>query len=983
MERYKDIEVRIRKIGRRLYTSSITSIPSLFDKRRWKGKMMEWAMEDEDFKVRLFRFIDVLPSLKTNSLVVRLLKEYFSDLTDPSLLIRGIKGLPERGPISTLTGRLVRLNVESIARQFIAGSDHKDAISSIKGLREAGFASSIDLLGEVVLSEVEADGFKNRYMDIIESLYPVVKGWKHHPVLDRNDREELPRLDISLKVSSFYSQIDPIDWDGSIAHVKERLIPIFDRAKERGFSITFDMEHYYLKDITIEIFKTILDDDRFKDLPFAGIAIQAYLKDSKDDLKGLIEWARQKGRRITIRLVKGAYWDYETVINRQKGWDTPVFINKDETDLNYEELTRILLENSSVIRPAIASHNIRSISHAIAVAEALELPKKSIEFQMLYGMAEPLSKSLRDMGYRVRIYTPVGELIPGMAYLVRRLLENTSNESFLRRSFVAKTPFEELIRTPLPPKEVSIEKDGEGHFRNEPLTDFSKRENREGFKRALMEVREGLNRRYPIYIGGEEIFTEREIVSTNPVRADEVIGRVSASDRKTIDRAIEEAEKAFSLWRKTRPEERAWLLFKAAEKMRERRFELSAIEVYEVGKDWKEADADVAEAIDYLEYYGREMIRLGRGYRLGNYPGELNEYVYEPRGIGVVISPWNFPIAIPTGMISAAIVTGNCVIFKPSSLSPVTGWWLVEVFKEAGIPPGVLQYLPGEGGEIGDYLIEHNRIDFIAFTGSKEIGLRIIEQAGKTSEGQRNIKRVIAEMGGKNAIIIDETADLDEAVRGVVESATGYQGQKCSACSRVIIVGDIFHPFCKRLEEAIKSLNTGSPESPENRLGPVIDRNAVRRIKRYIEIGKKEAGVVILTGKHRGNFIAPVLFMDVKPDARIAQEEIFGPVIAIMRANDIDEAIGIANSTAYGLTGGIYSRSPVNIKKVKEGMQVGNLYINRKITGAMVGRQPFGGFGMSGIGSKAGGPDYLLQFLQPKSISENTMRRGFAPQGYE
>jgi RHH-type proline utilization regulon transcriptional repressor/proline dehydrogenase/delta 1-pyrroline-5-carboxylate dehydrogenase len=330
-------------------------------------------------------------------------------------------------------------------------------------------------------------------------------------------------------------------------------------------------------------------------------------------------------------------------------------------------------------------------------------------------------------------------------------------------------------------------------------------------------------------------------------------------------------------------------------------------------------------------------------------------------------------------MVSAAVVSGNCVIFKPSGLTPVTAWRLVEVFKNAGLPGGVLQYLPGPGEEVGEYLVSHPAIDFIAFTGSKDVGLRIITLAGETHAGQRNVKRVIAEMGGKNAIIVDETADLDEAVKGVLESALVYQGQKCSACSRAVVVGDVFDEFCLRLREAMESIKIGPPEEPGIYMGPVIDKGALGKVERYIEIAKDEGrALLVRRSEGQGYFIGPAVFTEVKPHSRIAQEEIFGPLLAVMRAGDIDEAIGVANSTSYALTGGIFSRSPRNIRKAKAEFRVGNLYINRKITGALVGRQPFGGFGMSGVGAKAGGPDYLLQFMNPKSISENTLRRGFA-----
>jgi RHH-type proline utilization regulon transcriptional repressor/proline dehydrogenase/delta 1-pyrroline-5-carboxylate dehydrogenase len=414
--------------------------------------------------------------------------------------------------------------------------------------------------------------------------------------------------------------------------------------------------------------------------------------------------------------------------------------------------------------------------------------------------------------------------------------------------------------------------------------------------------------------------------------------------------------------------------------MQKRRFDLAVWEVFEVGKTWREADADVTEAIDFLRYYAREMLRLSVPQTLGHYPGEKNLYLYRPRGIGLVISPWNFPLAIPTGMVSAAIVAGNCVLFKPSNLSPIMGYHLAKILEVAGLPKGVLNFLPGEGESVGEYLVRHPDVSFIAFTGSKVVGLKIVELAGKILPRQRQVKRVVAEMGGKNAIIVDDTADLDLAVQGAVASAMGYQGQKCSACSRVIVLETVYEEFLKRAVNAVKCLRIGSPEDPGNVIGPVIDAKAQEKIRSYIEKGKKLGQAILVMDAPPGGFyVGPSIITDLQPHDSLAQEEIFGPVLAVFKAKHFEEALEIANGVDYALTGGVYSRSPANIQRAMEAFEVGNLYINRGITGALVGRQPFGGFRMSGIGSKAGGPDYLTQFMVPKTISENTLRRGFAP----
>jgi RHH-type proline utilization regulon transcriptional repressor/proline dehydrogenase/delta 1-pyrroline-5-carboxylate dehydrogenase len=440
MSNYQGLENKVRKVGSDIYSSIRGEVPHVFDKKRWMGELMGWAMRDDEFKVQLLRFVDVLPSLKNDALIVRLLKEYFADEGKSSMLMKwGIKGISEKGFLPKIAGSMIRTNVESLARQFIAGKDPKDILGAIQALREEELAFSVDLLGEVVVSDREAAEYTERYCELLDFLHPEVMGWQEVPLLDRSRNGLIPRLDISLKVSSFYSQMDPLNWKGSIEETKRGLRPIFQKAGELDAAVTFDMEHYYYKDLTIAIFQSMIEE--LHDFHFAGIALQSYLKDAKEDIVRIIEWAKKNKRRVTIRLVKGAYWDYEMAVNRQRGWPLPVYLNKEETDYNYEELTRMLLENARYIRPAFATHNVRSISHAIAAADSLGVSKNAFEIQMLYGMAEPVRKALKKMHYRICVYTPVGELIPGMAYLVRRLLENTSNESFLRLSFVEKKEF--------------------------------------------------------------------------------------------------------------------------------------------------------------------------------------------------------------------------------------------------------------------------------------------------------------------------------------------------------------------------------------------------------------------------------------------------------------------------------------------------------------------------------------------------------------
>ncbi len=509
-------------------------------------------------------------------------------------------------------------------------------------------------------------------------------------------------------------------------------------------------------------------------------------------------------------------------------------------------------------------------------------------------------------------------------------------------------------------------------FTNEPFIDFTKAENRTRMQEALKKVKGEFGREYPMWLNGKKVTTAEKRTSTNPSHPLEIIGVFQNATTDMARQAVEDAHKYFDTWKRVSPQERAKCLFRAAQIVRERKYELNALVCYEVGKTWVEADADIAETIDFLEYYGREMLRLGEPQKLVPMRGERNYLVYIPLGVGVIIPPWNFPCAIMAGLVSASLVTGNTVVLKPASDSPTIAAKFIDILFEAGIPKEAVNFITGPGGAVGDTLVMHPKTRYIGFTGSKEVGLRISELAGKTVPGQMWIKRTVLEMGGKDGIVVDEEADVDAAVEGTVQAAFGYQGQKCSACSRAIVSEKIYDTFVQKLVERTKKITVGPSDDPNNYMGPVVSQSAMKTILDYIEIGKKEGK--LLTGGKRaagdGYFIEPTIIADVDPKARLAQEEVFGPVLAVIKAKNYDQALEIANNTEFGLTGAVYSKNPEKIKKAEETFYVGNLYLNRKCTGAMVGAHPFGGFNMSGTDSKAGGKDYLLLFMQGKSIAE-------------
>jgi RHH-type transcriptional regulator, proline utilization regulon repressor / proline dehydrogenase / delta 1-pyrroline-5-carboxylate dehydrogenase len=979
-ERYEN---QTQTIAEKLLTAT-RSGRSLFaqmrDQMRWDDKLLNWTMGNPGLRVHLFRFIDCLPALRSKPEIARHLQEY---LSDPSVeLPEALKSLLNFAQADSLPGQVaattVSTAVETLAHKYISGETIKQVVKTLERLRKDKMAFTVDLLGEAVITEMEAQSYLDRYLDLLTQLTAAANQWGAVPLIDAADGQPLPKVQVSVKLTAFYSQFDPLDAAGSQLKVSDRIRTLLRHAKTLGAAVHFDMEQYAYKDMTLAILKQLLLEEEFRQRDDLGVTFQAYLRDSERDLRDLIAWAKDRGTPLTVRLVKGAYWDQETIKAVQKDWPQPVFNDKVATDANFERLTEILLEHHEWLYAAIGSHNVRSQAHAMAIAQALNIPPRRIEFQVLYGMGDQLAKAIVAQGYRVRVYCPYGALIPGMSYLIRRLLENTANSSFLRQN-LEERPIAELLAPPVYTASESVRQASATAFVNAPDTDYAQSPARKLIQATLHAVRQQLGKTYLPLINGKYVDTVEKITSVNPSRSSETVGQIGLISVEQAEQAVAAAKAAFPAWQKTPAIDRAAILRKAAELTAERRAELIAWMVLETGKPVREADAEVSEAIDFCRYYADEMERLAQGYAY-DFPGETNRYHYYPRGIVVVISPWNFSLAIPLGMTVAALVTGNCTLLKPAETSSIIAAKLAEILVDAGIPPGVFQFLPGRGSVVGAHLVQHRDVHMITFTGSQAVGCRIYAEAALLQPGQRHLKRVVAEMGGKNAVIVDESADLDQAVQGVVHSAFGYSGQKCSACSRVIVLEPIYEAFLSRLVEATRSLNLGMAELPSTQVGPVIDGTAQARILATIEQGRTEAEVALaMLAPEGGYFVGPTIFANVPPTAKLAQEEIFGPVLAVMRASSFTAALAIANDTPYALTGGVYSRTPSHIEQAQAEFEVGNLYINRGITGAIVARQPFGGFKLSGVGSKAGGPDYLLQFLEPRVVTENVQRQGFAP----
>jgi RHH-type proline utilization regulon transcriptional repressor/proline dehydrogenase/delta 1-pyrroline-5-carboxylate dehydrogenase len=990
-------EARIFDLGADFLRRARTHKTGLLSAKFYSDALMEWSMKDPEFKVQMFRFVDTFPMLRNRGgeAIFDHLHDYLSQpgVTVPPVINAALKA---GGLLKGAAAATIAKQIEGMAGKFIAGTDAASALPGLKTLWDDGIAFSVDLLGETCVSDSEADEYAKKYLDLIQNLPAQVAGWSPNPRLESDHLGSVPRVNVSVKISALSARTDPIDTEGAIGDLMKRLLPILETARDRGVFVNFDMEHHALKDFTIELFQRCCEKLDFH----AGLAMQAYLKSGPDDARRMADWAKRARRLVTVRLVKGAYWDAETIKSELHGWPCPVWASKWQTDACFEKMTDIYLDacprsadeaKNGGIKLALGSHNARSIAAALAGLEARNLPREALELQMLHGMADQLKYAAAELGLRMREYVPVGEMIPGMAYLVRRLLENTSNESWLKAGFLDNADAGQLLRAPAPAANADSAK--------QPADLL-----------AIAPERHRLTPGVPGVGDGRPFFTEAVRDFSVKAQRDAFAAAIAratvpkiANDR-TVEQAkemIAKADAAFAAWRDTDPRKRAEVLVRTAALMRKQRDGLAGVMIKESGKTWREADADVCEAIDFCDYYARLAVPLFERTRLGKFIGELDETLYQPRGVAAVISPWNFPLAILAGMTTAALVTGNPVIMKPAEQTPGIAAILFDILqdamKESGVDrtlaQNILHFCPAPGESTGAAIVRDPRVALIAFTGSKAVGLDILKAAGHTPDEQPFVKKVVCEMGGKNAIIIDTSADLDEAVIAVRASAFGFQGQKCSACSRVIVVdpegpdGPAITHFTRRLVEASRALTIGDPTLPGTDVGPVIDAESKSKIERYIELGKKEsrlelslpvpAGLEDRTGRA---FVGPHIFSHVPESAAIARDEIFGPLVAVLHAKDFADALRIANSSPYKLTGGVFSRKPSHLERAKREFRVGNLYLNRGCTGALVGRHPFGGFGMSGVGSKAGGNDYLLQFVEPRAIAENTLRRGFAPE---
>ena len=690
-----ELESEVREIGGRLYRDAGRHKPALFDSRGLRGRVLERVLHDPALRNALFQFIDVLPQLE--------------DANDLAVHFRAYLAGRQLGGVWDKLLQLgnhawaawaVRASVKRIARLFLVEEQPADLLRVLRTLQRIPAEVTVDAVGEAVLTELEADRYVARYHELLGRC--AAAGVAPH---------------LSLKLTALTPRFDPLDAAGTRQRVLRRLQPLLAEVRRTRAALTIDMEQYELKPLILELFRELVESDPDRGWQ-PGIALQAYLPETERDLMELIRWARALGRRICVRLVKGAYWDTEVALATQRRWPLPVYHDKANTDANYERLTRLLFESRDIVYPAIASHNLRSVSHAIAAARRHGMTAEDWEVQMLYGMADPLQRAVAGLGARLRVYLPCGDLVIGIAYLIRRLLENTASTSILRQTYAeSQDPATLLVAPGAASSTVPAAAEPPPAFANTPLTDFSRTEARDVFARALARVRGQFGRDYPLAIRGAPALPAAPHAALDPAQPAQVLGRIELADRAHAEQAIDNALAAFPAWRDTPAAQRCGLCLRAAGLLFEQRAELAAWQVFEQGKNWREADADVAEAIDYLRYYAREMAQLDGWQPTQCFPGETNHLHYEPRGVAVIIAPWNFPLAILAGMTAAALVAGNCAIMKPAAPAQIVAHRFMEILRAAGFPPDVCQLLPGRGDAIGDLLVGHPRIHVIAFTG--------------------------------------------------------------------------------------------------------------------------------------------------------------------------------------------------------------------------------------------------------------------------
>lgn len=1012
------IERRIVEIGMEIFERAVEASPRAWQRDWWLEQMTRVVDSDARLKAAVFQFVDCLPTLADDAAIARHLWEYLTARQAPIprcgawILDCARRG----GPLAGLVGRCAHIGARMMAGRFVTGHDAASTFRTLQQLRHNGLAFTLDVLGESTTSHERADAYVKTYLDLMTDLCPLTAGWPAAPILDDTDFGPQPRVNISIKLTGLDPHFDPICPEASIEAVCRRLRPLLRCARELSAFLNIDIESFKHRTLTFDLFESVLSEPEFRDFPDVGIVVQAYLRDGEHDLARMIDFARRRGTRFAVRLVKGAYWDSETTFAVRNATPPPVWTRKWESDACYERMARDLLEARQWIRPCFASHNVRTIAAVMGWAERLGAAPTGYEFQMLYGMGDPLKQAVARMGRCVRVYAPCGDMIPGMAYLIRRLLENTSNDSFLKQGFRDRTMYDRRLAdpasarpssAPLPRLHYSDPPDDPAPlgrvFRHTPRWGFVLREQRERMMAALKSNPQP-GHEHVLLIAGQPVSTESRFNVVNPARPSEVLAVVHLAGVPEADMATAAAVRAWPTWRDQPAMDRCRALAKWADVMEQARAELAAALVKQVGMLWREADAEIAAAIDYVRLHAQIAEVWCDGVRRRGVPGEDNVTRWSPKGVCVIVSDIASPLAFMIGTASAAIAAGNVVIAVFPAQVAASARHVLHLATEAGTPFGVLTGLPVGDESVALHLAQHGDVRLVAAAGSGRTCQTLHTASTIIRTGQRRMRTCLMEWHGDAAMIIDDDADVDAAVGGALQSAFRFAGQARDVVNHVIAVGRVYETFVARLREAIGSLRVGDPADPTTHIGPVIDATSRDVLQTFIE-REERAGRALGRGRcpigsADGYFVEPILLSGSRatatggvrhgPDGHAdvsVHPEAKGPLLWLSRAESFQDAVRWVNDLPGARIAGVYSRSPMNIEQARRLLDVSTLFINRPTIGGEVDRHPLGASSVGGGeiartfagGIRLGDSRFLLNFFDARTVSENTLRHGFAP----
>lgn len=977
------------ELGQDLWRKMQRRKPSLFEPRWWEDRILAAAVADPALRQQMFRFVDVLPRLRTHQELSRHLHEFFAEVQaiDPEAreLVRfGADQLSPNSILSRALAHNLRWQVHRIARRFVAAPEPATLLRTIAGQRQHGQGTAIATLAGVPLTAEERDAYFDSVVHQLSELAPAVAVWPEDRLLDHDQFGPAPRLHVAVQLSRLTGLRECRDPERVAAELLPRLRTLLRFAREQQVLLQIDGETASWRPTIHALLQQTLLEAEFAELTEIGIDIPADAATASAELQHWLSWLAERQVPVAIRLSLGPGWDEEHLRAQAQGWTSPVVAEPWQAGAQFETLAGVLLANTHLARPILATDHPRGLAAGLAQAQQLNVPRTAWEWQPRMGLHSELSQTLSERGYRVRLRTPVGEACLGLSLLIRDCLANPSYELPLGYSLRGENE-EDLFMNPAelaaqsPPRRKRLPLS----FENQPLADFSQPEVRTAQLAALETVRGQLGRDYPLVIDGKAIHSRERHATRNPSRLSQLVGRVAIATEDDVLAAVATARRAFTHWSRVEVQYRYEYLGLIARELEQRRYELAAWMMFEVGLTWPEADQEVADAIDYCRYYAEQMKWLHEP-STAEIASEQNSYAFRPRGVVAAISSWDAPLSTIASMTAAALMTGNTLVLAPDLRAAVISAHWLSVLQSIGLPDGVVQFIPGSIDDLCPVLAGSPDVDLVVCSTSVANGLRINALAATPHRSAQSIKRVLVDLPGNNAIIIDADADLDEAVAGVLASAFRQAGQSRRSCARVIVVEEIHDEFVNRLAAATKLLQVGPADEPGAEIGPLIDVANVETIDQICADVADEgqvhvAGEVPVELAHEGCFAAPRIITGLTCKARIAAQDVVGPVLVVLRAENFKDALEIANATDYALIGGVYSRSPANLQRARQEFHVGNLFLNRPITHARVGRQPIGGYRLSGGGAKAGGPDYLLEFLIPVAICEDVSRRGIEP----